>query len=117
MTMYGLNSDRPALALHNTRALTTTGGDDTSEKKLRDVCEQFEAFLTAQMLKTMRSSGETEGFLEKNSGENIFTAQYDAELSRQLARRGAMGIAQLLYEELKPQLETTETANSTDKAA
>ena len=69
------------------------------------------------MPKTMRPSGETEGFLEKNSGENILTAQYDAELSRQLARRGAMGIAQLLYEELKPQLETTQSPNSTDKAA
>lgn len=117
MTMYGLNSDRPALALHNTRALNTAGADDAGEKKLRDVCEQFEAFLTAQMLKTMRSSGETEGFLERSSAESIFTAQHDAELSRQLARRGAMGIAQLLYDELKPQLDTQVAGRSIDQAA
>jgi len=114
--MYGLNSDRPALALHNTRAASAGASDAASEQKLRDVCEQFEAFLTAQMLKTMRTSGEAEGFTGKSTAEDVFTAQHDAELSRQLARRGAMGIAQLLYNELKPQLDT-QAQSPTDKAA
>lgn len=105
MNIHDLNMDRPSLALHNTRALGTSGAADGGEEKLREVCEQFEAFLTAEMLKTMRTSTQSEGFLDKGRAEEVFTEQHDGELSKQLARRGALGIAQLLYDELKPQLE------------
>ena len=116
MNIYHLNMDRPSLALHNTRALSTSGADEGGEEKLREVCEQFEAFLTAEMLKTMRTNTQSEGFLDKGRAEEVFTEQHDRELSKHLARRGALGIAQLLYDELKPQLEL-QVDNTENKAA
>jgi len=107
MRIDSLHNQRPAPALHSTRTDTTEQGS-AADNKLREVCEQFEAFFTAELLKAMRQSGQMEGLLKRSRAEKIFSAQRDTELCKYLARRGALGIAKLLYEELKPRLESAE---------
>lgn len=98
-------TDRQAFALADSSRSNPSRTPPSGDDKLREVCEQFEAFFTAQLLKTMRESGEVQGFLKQSSAEAIFGAQRDAEFCRQLASRGALGIAKLLYSELRPRLE------------
>ena len=120
MGIDGLHNDRPALALHNMRADAPGQGKKENEK-LRDVCEQFEAYFAAELLKTVREGSRFEGMLKESRAEKVFGAQRDAELSQVLAKRGALGIGRLLYEELSPRLEATAVVDadgeSTEKAA
>ena len=107
MRIHILENSRQALPLHNPRPTNTNRNPASGDDKLREVCEQFEAFLTAQLLKNMRESGKFEGLLKQSRAETIFGAQRDAELCKHLAGRGALGIAKLLYSELKPRLEAS----------
>jgi len=106
--MYDISNDRPALALHNLRTEPANAEAASRDAKLREVCEQFEAFFTTQLLKSMRQSGRVEGFLKQGLAEEVFSDERDAELCKHLAQRGAIGIAKLLYDELHPELETSQ---------
>ena len=111
MRMDGLHNDRPALALHHMRG-DATGQSKQENKKLRDVCQQFEAYFVAELLKTVAEGSRFEGMLKESRAEKVFGAQRDAELSQVLAKRGALGIGQLLYEQLSPQLEAAAEADA-----
>ena len=115
MRIHSAENSRQALPLQNPRPTNTNRDPASGDAKLREVCEQFEAFLTAQLLKNMRGSGKPEGFLKQSRAETIFAAQRDAELCKHLASRGALGIAKLLYSELKPRLEAAN--DSTESTA
>ncbi len=115
MRIHSLENSRQALPLQNPPRTNTDRTPASGDDKLREVCEQFEAFFTAQLLKNMRESGNFEGFLKQSRAETIFGAQRDAELCKHLAGRGSLGIAKLLYSELKPRLEAT--SDSTEDAA
>jgi Rod binding domain-containing protein len=104
MRVDGLHNGRPAAALHNVRA-DATGQGNKENDKLRDVCEQFEAYFAAELLKTARENGHFEGMLKESRAEKVFGAQRDDELARVLGKRGALGIGRLLYDELSPRLE------------
>ncbi len=115
MRVDGLRNDRPAPALHNMRA-DATGQSKHQNDKLRDVCEQFEAYFAAELLKTVRESGHFEGVLKQSRAEKIFGAQRDDELARVLAKRGALGIGRLLYDELSPRLEAATAVYAAGKS-
>jgi peptidoglycan hydrolase FlgJ len=94
---------------HSPMPLSTTARADaaTGEERLREVCRQFEAFFTAQLMQTMRESGSVEGLVKTSRAEKVFRSQHDAELARHLASRGALGLGDLLYRQLSEQIGTT----------
>lgn len=66
---------------------------------LREASQQFEAAFVEMMLRSMREAGFKSDLLG-SSGEDMYQDMMDRELSVQLARRGSLGIADMLERQL-----------------
>ena len=75
----------------------------TGEKQklaLKKVSQEFEAVFIGQLLKVMRDTIEESGLFGGGFGKSIYTELFDQEISLSMARRGALGISDLLYRSL-----------------
>jgi murein DD-endopeptidase MepM/ murein hydrolase activator NlpD len=79
-------------------AQNSTGEKQKAE--LRKVAQEFEAIFIANLLKVMRETIEESGLLEEGFGKSIYTEMFDQEISLSMARRGALGISNMLYQNL-----------------
>jgi murein DD-endopeptidase MepM/ murein hydrolase activator NlpD len=70
------------------------GADRPAE--LEAAAREFESLFVAYILKTMRETLDEAGDGESGFGKGIYTELFDQEVSRVIARHGAMGIAELL---------------------
>jgi flagellar protein FlgJ len=75
-------------------------------RKLRDATEQFEAFFVGYLLKQMRKTGGDGGFLAPSESEKMFRDMMDDETARSIGKTRQFGIADLLYDQLAPTLQT-----------
>ncbi len=87
---------RPAKA----HALTKTPPLDTETKRLKDACDSFEALFMQQMLKQMRATVPKDGLFSGGSAEQMYSEMLDAELSKEMAGNGGLGISRLLFEHM-----------------
>jgi murein DD-endopeptidase MepM/ murein hydrolase activator NlpD len=81
------------------RAVQNVAGN-AQKRELKEVAQEFEALFIAQILKVMRETIEESGLTDSGPGKSIYTELFDQELALSLARRGALGISDLLYENL-----------------
>jgi murein DD-endopeptidase MepM/ murein hydrolase activator NlpD len=79
-------------------AQSATG--DRQKEALRKASQEFEAIFIAQLLKVMRETIEESGLFGGGFGKSIYTELFDQEISVSMARRGALGISDLLYRKL-----------------
>jgi murein DD-endopeptidase MepM/ murein hydrolase activator NlpD len=70
------------------------------EAELRKVSQEFEAIFITYMLKVMRETIEESGLTEGGFGKTIYTEMFDQEIAQSLAKRGTLGISDLLYRNL-----------------
>ena len=91
-----------------------THGVSREEKRLKEACKGFEAIFIHEILKAMRKTIHKSGLLDGGMQERIYESMFDQELSRVLSERGALGIAQMLYEEFAPSGPGHLPAGSTD---
>jgi len=99
----------------------TNGSSKTSaklskaEKKLKEVCEDFESVFISYVLSQMRKSSESENELlnENSTAMKIYKGMLDEEYALQMARSGQIGIANMLFEQLRTGLiqQNSETEN------
>ncbi len=68
--------------------------------ELKAASQEFEAVFIAYLLKVMRATIEESGFFEGGFGKSIYTELFDQEISISIARRGMLGISDLLYQKL-----------------
>jgi flagellar protein FlgJ len=73
-----------------------------SEKKLKEACQDFEAIFIKQVLDGMRKTVPRTELLERTLGEEIFEDMLYTEYAKIMSRRGALGIADLLFRQLSP---------------
>jgi len=73
---------------------------EKQRNELKKASQEFEAVFVAYLLKIMRETIEESGLLEEGFGKTIYTELFDQEVSQSIARRGALGIADLLYRDL-----------------
>jgi murein DD-endopeptidase MepM/ murein hydrolase activator NlpD len=81
------------------RAAQSVSGEK-QKSELKKVAQEFEAIFIAQMLKVMRETIEESGLMDGGFGKSIYTELFDQEVSVSLARRGALGISDILYRNL-----------------
>ncbi|MFA5523151.1 MAG: rod-binding protein [Tissierellales bacterium] len=75
------------------------------DKELLKACQDFEAIFTNILLKSMRSTIPESGLIEKTTATEIFEDMYDQELATTMSKgRNSLGIAQLLYNQMKKNL-------------
>ena len=77
-----------------TKDLLSKSGNGTAKTRaqLQNAAKEFEAMFLSQMLTVMR-----------DTIEDIYTSMFDQELSRNLAKRGALGISDMLMRNLSDQ--------------
>ena len=73
-------------------------GKDKAE--LKKVAEEFEAVFIAQLLKIMRETIEESGLEGSGFGKSIYTDLFDQEIALSMAKRGALGIGDIIYKSL-----------------
>ena len=87
------------------------------DQALMKVCEEFESIFVNMMFKTMRQASqfnEDDALVEKSFGRGIFEDMRDEELSKKVAEGGGIGIANVMFRQLKKYTEQTEqTASAT----
>jgi peptidoglycan hydrolase FlgJ len=93
------------------------GAPDTSpaaqagqKAALRKAAEQFEALFIQEMLKSMRASIEKDE-LTNNTTTETYEALFDREVSLQMAKRGSVGVADMLVSHLERQQSAAEVLN------
>lgn len=75
------------------------------DKALMEVCEQFESIFVKMMFDTMKAANTEEddedAFIQKSFGRGIFEDMKDDEISKKVASAGGIGIAKVMYNQLK----------------
>lgn len=64
-------------------------------KAIRETAQQFESMFIEMMMKSMRESVE-KSELNESSAEDTFQGMFDKEVAHQMAKRGTVGIADML---------------------
>lgn len=80
------------------REVDSAGKDDQA---LRKAAIELESLFIHQLLKEMRATVPRSAMTESGAGRDIHTTLIDMQLSRQLAREGGIGLADLIYDSLK----------------
>ncbi len=110
MPMNMLNSSGSRLENRLQAVQGVSGAKQKAE--LKKVSQEFEAVFIAHLLKVMRETIEESGLLEGGFGKSTYTELFDQEVSLSLARRGTLGISNLLYNNLSEKLNNTEKEKS-----
>ena len=76
-------------------------GDDEALKKS---CKDFESILLGMMYKSMRATVGKSELLPEDQGTEIFQSMLDDEYVKTSSEAGGMGLADILYKQLKKQL-------------
>ena len=79
------------------------------DKALKESAQQFEGLFLQMMLKSMREASMKD---EENqsSGMDTFENMFDKEISVQMAKRGALGVADFIAKAVKQQIASTPSA-------
>lgn len=72
------------------------------KKKLREACKGFEAVFINEMLKAMRKTIPKSGLLDGGLPQRLFESMLDEKLAESASKRGALGLADILYREFAP---------------
>ncbi len=87
------------------RGRAAEGAESTgSHGELKKAAQEFESLFVAYLLKVMRETIEESGSSEGGLGKGIYTDLFDQEVSREIARHGALGISDLLMKRLSVQV-------------
>ena len=76
-------------------------------EKLKGAAQQFEAVFLRQMIKSMRDASLGDDILG-NDGATQFREMSDAKTADEMAKKGTLGVAELLLKQLSPQVTGTD---------
>lgn len=74
--------------------------DDKEKAKLKEVCKDMEAVFLNLMLSKMRETVPKSKLMGDSSQEELFQSMLDSEMTKNLAKAGGMGLADMLYKQL-----------------
>lgn len=74
------------------------------DKELKEACEGFEAMFLNMMYRQMRATVPEDPLFGESHGQKIFQDMRDDELMKKVAAGGGIGIADMMYKQLKPQV-------------
>ncbi len=109
MTIQGIGKDFTDTELNSAKRKIENNAFDkvlkgaiskTSEKELREVCNQFEQLFLQMMYKQMKASVPRSDFLSGGRAGEIFQSMLDEKLMENASKRGSVGIADSLYRQM-----------------
>lgn len=75
------------------------------EKRLKESCQEMESVFLNQVLSVMRSTVPANPLLGRSQAEEIFQSMLDQELTKSAAKTGTIGLAEILFKQLKQTLD------------
>lgn len=79
------------------------GSGQERKQELRDACMQFEAVFIQRMWEQMRATVPKEGYLHSKE-QDMYISMFDQEMSMEMTRAGGIGLADILFDQLKERL-------------
>jgi len=93
-----INQNDPSISQEKINRLK----NDPDDKKLMDVCKEFESIFLHMMLKEMKKTVPDDGIIEKSQGTKIFEEMHLEELSKEISKGdNGIGIAKMMYDQFK----------------
>jgi len=90
--------------------------EKTSEReKLKDAAKGFESVFVNILLSQMRKTVDKSELIDGGNAQEIFEQMFDEEISKEIAKRGDLGIADSLFKEFQRYVEPAKTEKSEDK--
>lgn len=89
---------------------------NNNDQALMKQCQEFESIFVNMMFKSMKEAtnfgdeDSEDSLSEKSFGRGIFEDMRDEELSRKVSQGGGMGIAQMMFKQLKKYTESVQEA-------
>ena len=77
------------------------------ETRLLEACRDFEAIFLGELLKSMRKTVPQGGLLGNSFGQDVFQSMLDDEYAKSMASSRSTGLAEILFQQLQPNLNTT----------
>lgn len=74
---------------------------DKDTKKLKKACKDFESIFVNMLLKNMRNTVSESDMVKKSHAREMFEGMLDEEISKNISNGDGIGIADILYENLK----------------
>jgi|YNPMSStandDraft_1061717.scaffolds.fasta_scaffold105544_2 flagellar protein FlgJ len=71
------------------------------DKKLKEVCSEFESILLQMMYKSMKNTVPKSDLIPEHSGREIFESMLDEEIVRNASKNRSLGLAEAMYKTLK----------------
>ncbi|SMC38462.1 flagellar protein FlgJ [Sporomusa malonica] len=97
-------ADRLAKAVQESEQSTKSPASDSikqsEDAKLKTACQEMEAVFLNMMLSRMRATVPKTKLLGETSGEETMQSLLDTELTKDMAKAGGMGLADMLYRQL-----------------
>ena len=89
----------------NTAAGTKAAAGTAAAKdaKLRDACQGFEEMFMEMMYKEMRNTVPDDTLLGNSNSDKIWQSMMDSEMMKSATKGGGVGLADMLYQQLKMQ--------------
>lgn len=76
-------------------------------KGLDEACAEFESLFIYQLLKEMRASIPSDGFIGESTQSKTYTSMFDVEIARKISNQRGIGLADFLRQQLASRLGDT----------
>lgn len=104
-----------AVKTQENAALQEARAMEKRDKELKKACEGFEAIFLNMMYRQMRATVPENTLFGESHALKIFQDMRDDELMKNVAAGGGIGIADMMYKQLKPQVESRNAAQNVIK--
>ena len=98
MKKYSSNIDKLA---KEAKSVENGKNKKIDDKGLKKACKDFESFFINYMLKEMRKTVPKYDIVPETNAKKIFESMFYEKISDRLADRGGIGIANMIYENIK----------------
>ena len=89
---------------NKTKKLETELESAKDKQQLRKACEDFESYFLQYMFKVMRKTVPKNDLFKESNALKIYESMKYEKLSKEIAKAGGIGIADMLYENLKQEI-------------
>ncbi len=98
MKKYSSNIDK---LTKEASSMKNVNNKKNNDKALKKACKDFESFFINYMLKEMRKTVPKYDIIPETNAKKIFDSMFYEKISDRLADKGGIGIANMIYENVK----------------
>ncbi len=78
---------------------------EKQRQELREACQGFEALFLDMMFREMRKTVPKDELFGESNAMDIYRDMHDSEVMKQVSKSGGIGLGDMLYRQLSPQVE------------